>query len=68
MKCNCYVSRLSDYKRFVIRYGAHELDCPVYRASRDPHDNTMDCYTRKYKGTNYRSANFNNPSGSFKGE
>lgn len=50
--CNCYVSRLSDYRQFTIRYGAHALHCPVYRESRDPVDHIKDAYTRHHKGTN----------------
>ena len=36
--CTCYVGSLSDEARFSIHYGAHALDCPVYRPSLDPVD------------------------------
>lgn len=52
MKCHCYVSRLSEFKRFVIRYGAHHLACPVYRRSQDPVDAIKDDYTRQTEGVN----------------
>ncbi len=42
MKCNCYVAHLSEYDRFVIRYGAHSLTCPKYRESGDVLDRQRD--------------------------
>ena len=66
--CNCYVSKLSDYKQFVIRYGAHDPNCPVYRPSRDPIDQLKDGYTRQHQGTNYRMAGFSSPAGTYPGE
>ena len=42
VKCNCYVRELSEYDKFVTRYGAHSLDCPVYRESGDIVDRKYD--------------------------
>ncbi len=47
MTCNCYVQKLSDYERFVTRYGAHEFTCPVYQESHDPVDQEHDAYQRR---------------------
>lgn len=52
MKCNCYVSKLSAFRQFVIRYGAHDTYCPVYKESRDPVDQLKDDYTRLHQGSN----------------
>jgi hypothetical protein len=46
MKCNCYVSQLSDRERFVIRWGAHDPECPVFSPSLDPVDAVDDAETR----------------------
>jgi hypothetical protein len=46
MECDCYVSRLSELDRFVLRRGAHDRTCPVYRESRDPVDRVKDEITR----------------------
>ena len=42
MTCNCYVSKLSDARRFGLRYGAHALSCPTYRKSGDEVDQQHD--------------------------
>ena len=47
MHCNCYVKGLPEYDRFVIRYGAHSLDCPVYRESGDILDRQRDIEIRR---------------------
>ena len=52
MPCTCYVAHLSEFRRFVIRYGAHAQDCPVYKVSRDPVDQVQDDYTRLHRGDN----------------
>ena len=49
--CNCYVSNLDLEVQFSLRYGAHALSCPVYRASSDPVDNAEDCLYRSIKNT-----------------
>ncbi len=41
MTCNCYVSKLSDARRWMM-YGAHALSCPAYRESRDPVNRRFD--------------------------
>ena len=46
MTCNCYVKRLTEYQRFVIRYGAHDVSCPVYRESGDELDRKRDIAIR----------------------
>jgi len=48
--CNCYVAALPDIDRFTLRYGAHGLDCPVYRESGDPVDRLKDEETRARLG------------------
>ena len=48
MKCNCYVQHLDEGQRYVMRYGAHTLDCPVYRKSGDLLDNRRDENIRKF--------------------
>lgn len=47
MECNCYVRTLSDYERFITRWGAHSKSCPKYRESRDPVDRRQDEYQRR---------------------
>lgn len=46
--CNCYVARLSAEAQFTLRYGAHSLNCPVYRPSLDPVDQLHDSDWRAY--------------------
>ncbi len=41
-KCKCYVAQLPPQVRFGLRWGAHEVDCLVYRESRDPVDQEQD--------------------------
>lgn len=45
--CTCYVSYLPEAIRFVLRYGAHEETCPVYRPSADPVDRENDTEYRE---------------------
>lgn len=40
--CDCYVATLSPEDRFGLRYGAHALECPIYRVSGDPVDRAKD--------------------------
>jgi hypothetical protein len=40
--CTCYVLGLSAEAQFSLHYGAHALDCPTYRPSRDPVDRCND--------------------------
>ena len=44
--CRCYVGGLPSDMQFELRWGAHALDCPVYRPSRDPVDNAKDAEVR----------------------
>lgn len=46
LTCNCYVRQLATARQFSLRYGAHSLDCPAYRESRDPSDRANDEATR----------------------
>ena len=46
LRCSCWVSYEPEEVRFSIRYGAHHLDCPVYRPSGDPLDNLRDAELR----------------------
>ena len=48
MKCNCYVRILAPIDIFTLRYGAHGLNCPVYRESGDPVDKLKDVDARDY--------------------
>ena len=49
--CQCYVKTLEPGQQFSLRYGAHALDCPVYRVSRDPLDRRRDQEARDSLGT-----------------
>ena len=42
MKCNCYVQHLGEEIRFSLHFGAHGIDCNVYRESLDPIDRLND--------------------------
>jgi hypothetical protein len=42
LECNCYVKELDDEAQFTLRYGAHEVSCPVYHESADPVDKMHD--------------------------
>jgi hypothetical protein len=46
--CKCYVRFLNEHARFMTRYGAHSLSCPVYRESRDPVDQINDKIQRVF--------------------
>jgi hypothetical protein len=46
--CTCYVQHLTEEERFTLRYGAHEIECPVYRESLDPVDKLKDDDARIY--------------------
>ena len=46
VECSCWVKDQPDEERYSIRYGAHHLDCPVYRPSGDPLDNLRDAQLR----------------------
>jgi len=59
MRCKCYVRTLSQYQQFIIRYGAHNTDCPVYRTSKDPVDQLRDDSIRKHRGTNLTAQEMN---------
>ena len=48
MNCDCYVAKLPEHDRFMLRYGAHGLDCPVYRVSSDPVDRISDKIARAF--------------------
>jgi hypothetical protein len=41
-RCKCYVRYLDAETRFVLRYGAHNPDCPQYRESGDQVDRMID--------------------------
>jgi hypothetical protein len=47
-ECNCYVQHLTEEERFTLRYGAHEIECLVYRESLDPVDKLKDEDARNY--------------------
>jgi len=40
--CECYVRHLPVIEQYSLRYGAHALDCPIYRQSCDPVDDLHD--------------------------
>jgi len=40
--CGCYVQFMDNEVVFQVRWGAHGLDCPLYRQSRDPVDHVAD--------------------------
>lgn len=44
--CECYVRSLPTLTQMELRYGAHELACPVYRDSLDPIDRRNDANAR----------------------
>lgn len=44
--CRCYVKKLPREFQFQLRWGAHALDCPIYRPSMDPVDNQQDIDAR----------------------
>ena len=46
--CACYVKALEPVVRFGLHYGAHALDCPTYRVSRDPVDAAKDIEDREH--------------------
>ena len=46
MRCNCWVSRATEFVRFVARRGGHSVSCPGYRESRDPVDRAEDTHNR----------------------
>ncbi len=41
-RCTCWVADQSPEARFGIRYGAHSMDCPLWRESLDPVDQAND--------------------------
>lgn len=46
--CTCYVRRLNAQQQWELRYGAHAVECPVYRPSRDPVDEANDIEARAF--------------------
>ena len=42
VSCKCWVSTMDDSFIFGARWGAHDLDCVLYRPSRDPVDRLED--------------------------
>ena len=45
--CRCYIKRMADEVVFTAHWGAHSLECPLYRVSRDPVDNLHDVEFRE---------------------
>ena len=50
VNCNCYAKTLDPVVQFGMHFGAHGLDCPVFRPSRDAVDAKWDIEFRtKYQ-------------------
>jgi hypothetical protein len=44
--CRCWVRLQPEEDRYVIRCGAHNPECPMFRPSHDPVDNLHDAELR----------------------
>jgi len=44
--CSCWVKRESPQFRYIIRWGAHNPSCKVFRPTRDPVDAVYDAKMR----------------------
>ena len=41
-QCTCWVRSASREVQYTVRWGAHNLECPLYRESMDPVDKAND--------------------------
>lgn len=46
--CNCWVSLQHEHLQFMLRYGAHNTQCPRFRLSSDPVDQMKDKIDRMF--------------------
>jgi hypothetical protein len=59
--CNCYVATLDPATKFVLRWGAHNPACPVYRESGDYLDKIRDGEARARLEPGYQCAHLAEP-------